>query len=1128
MKSLADRFDFDDDALDPGDQDMLQGTLWRVYDKDNGSAERRLRTWRKTGSPIDNDLRNLWRHEMRQVRRLMRYRNAGDVIVNVLEELEDEDEFAVLLADRGDPLTTSQVRGRGRGREAPIGRKRILVWQNISRVARALGILHDHSIVHGRLTTACIFTEGSSEPDFRLSGFEWSVRLATDMETAPAAHSWSQFALPRSFRSDWSALGKIAAQLLCEDNLVDASSNVDGPMTDLERSVLSLLLVPRSNQPLDAQIVIRDIEAVVVDLQRMESGRRGELVLLPNPSTLGPALVERLGTAIDPDSFEAHCRWLEADLRYDVRVAPRFATDQRRQCELVTDTFRYIIEPLSGIEDWRIGYLKVLIPNDGRGTGASEPRQLHSPIRVVPNRKEARETVRHLGQSAIEWDPFSKPLEASSLDAADVRDALLAIEVIEAVVATLNAFPVTLDEFDAQQERFVVSLLQDEGHRKLVETAGLRPDAERLEDMLGLEDDIPWRLSNSPKLGWDANGDADAEFVEQRNGPKGLQYIFTGVTPPDGPLFLKPPRDLGTESAVRRRLRNIMLLQGRTDVTSGLDDPWTARRSRRAQELDGAPDETLDVPKRKALDLIAQTEPYVYVVGPPGVGKTYLVARMLAKILRNKPEARILVAAQSHEALKNIHETLHVQLDDRAIVVRIGNDEDRFAELDASAIKSLTRIRESTAVQDRAFSKYREALDQTLAAYDRDQKSRPHMLSRVGDLIMHSANVVLAGLNSMTISDFVEASEEFDWVIIEEAARATGPELAGALALAPRKILIGDHHQLPPHRADEVARRFESGIAYQLLSMAEDRLGFSPDIDELLILLQALVADEDRFKTTLGRANRLLEPFRTIVTDDERYLQQNGESHRRISITLTEQRRMDPTIAEIISNVFYSGELTTAKEISERPLPFRATSAMPTEPVIVVDFPSLMNTNRDGPFERKQSKSPSNPSEAIEVIKALQCLEGIPERRPTLAVLSPYSGQVEVLKQKMHKAFPDTGAPAGFRPVRSDLGFVGTVDAFQGSEADVVILSLVRNNGMVGGRALGFLRDRRRMNVAFSRAKHKLIVVTSVQFLDLAAKGMDPKGVDPKWRFLRSLVSELRSRDAENKGVRFLAPGAFN
>ena len=565
-------------------------------------------------------------------------------------------------------------------------------------------------------------------------------------------------------------------------------------------------------------------------------------------------------------------------------------------------------------------------------------------------------------------------------------------------------------------------------------------------------------------------------------------------------------------------------------MTTGLDDPWGSRRIRPAAELSSLPDETLDQPKIQALELIAQTEPYVYVVGPPGVGKTYLVSRMIKQILVNKPNARILVTAQSHEALKNIHETLSTALPDDVIVVRIGNDENRFAELDATALETLTKLRGSDALKEPSFANFRRSLDGTLAEYAAEKTSRPQMISRVGDLLMHSANVVLAGLNSMTISDFAEDSEEFDWLIVEEAARALGPELAGALSLAPRKVLIGDHNQLPPHRVDEVARRFEPEVAMKILNIAEERLDFSSEAEELLPMLRALIKDEKRFSDTIARANRLLEPFRTMVTEDEKEAELNGKSHRRISVTLTEQRRMHPIIAELVSQVFYAGKLTTAKDAVLRDVPFQVAGALPQDPIVVIDFPSLQSTDRNSAFEQRQGKSLSNPSEAREVIRALRCLEGTAKAgtEPTLAILSPYNGQVELIRQKLIKAFPHSGAPKGFRPVRDELGFVGTVDAFQGSEADVVLLSLVRNNSKVGGGGLGFLRDRRRMNVAISRAKHKLVIVTSLTFMDLAAKGMSPKGTDPKWAFVRDLVRELRERDDNSSGVRLLAPGDLN
>lgn len=1129
LKSLSDRFEFEEDAVSTGEVAMLQGTLWRVYDSANGSAERRLRTWRKTGTDIDDELRSLWRHEMRQVRRLMRYREANDLIVDVLEELEDDQEFALLLADRGDPVSP---RGRGgRPIEMPIGRKRILVWQNISRIARALGILHDQAIVHGRLTLDCIFSHGDNEPDFRLSGFEWSVRLEAEEADGQVVRSRSLPTPPCSFRSDWDALGAIAIKLLGE-SISNTELRDDGTnLTALENGVLNLLRLPRPNQPLDSQIVARDIEAVIADLKRLGRGRRGQLILLPNPATIGPKLIEHIGIDIDPDDFAAHCRWIQEDLRSEVRVAARFEGDDREQCELVTKSFRYIIEPVRHADDWRIGFLKVLIPNDGRGTGTAEPRPLDSPVQVVPNRKEAFEVVRRLGDSAIEWDQFARPPEANELAPADVRDALLAIEVIEAVAATFDAFPVTLEQGDVQSGRVLLRLVSGPDHQKLVDQAGLRPDAERLAEMLAKSDDTPWRLSNSPKLGWSGLGDVDIDFIQQEtlsNGGNG--YTFECSEVPVGNLYLKPPRELGNESQIRRRLRNIVLLNGRTDVTFGLDDPWSSRRVRPAAELIGQPDETLDGPKLRALELIAQTEPYVYIVGPPGVGKTYLVSRMVNQILVNKPNARILVTAQSHEALKNIQDTLTAALPSEVIVVRIGNDENRFAELDDTALGTIVKLRNSSALTASSFANFRRSLDGTISEYTNHQSSRPQMISRIGDLLLHSANVVLAGLNSMTISDFAEDSEEFDWLIVEEAARALGPELAGALSLAPRKIMIGDHNQLPPHRVDQVAKRFEPEVALKILNIAEERLDLSSEAEGLLPMLKALLTDKRRFGDTIARANRLLEPFRTMVTEDEKEAEVNGEKHRRISFTLTEQRRMHPVIADVVSQVFYAGELTTEKNVIRRVTPFTVSGALPLDPVVVIDFPTLQSTDRTCPFEERHGKSPTNPSEADELIRALKCLEGTANGaiEPTLAILSPYNGQVELIRQKLLKAYPCSGGPKGFRPVRDQLGFVGTVDAFQGSEADVVLLSLVRNNSKVGGGGLGFLRDRRRMNVAISRARHKLIIVASLQFMDLAAKGMNPKGNDPKWAFVRDLVRELRERDRIGNGVRILKPGVLD
>ncbi|MGY3465426.1 superfamily I DNA and/or RNA helicase [Bradyrhizobium sp. LM6.11] len=70
-----------------------------------------------------------------------------------------------------------------------------------------------------------------------------------------------------------------------------------------------------------------------------------------------------------------------------------------------------------------------------------------------------------------------------------------------------------------------------------------------------------------------------------------------------------------------------------------------------------------------------------------------------------------------------------------------------------------------------------------------------------------------------------------------------------------------------------------------------------------------------------------------------------------------------------------------------------------------------------------------------------------------------------------------------FEPALGEDGYCGTVDSFQGDQADAVLISLVRNNEKATIKsALGFLEDSRRMNVLLSRAKWRMIVVGSLSF----------------------------------------------
>lgn len=99
-----------------------------------------------------------------------------------------------------------------------------------------------------------------------------------------------------------------------------------------------------------------------------------------------------------------------------------------------------------------------------------------------------------------------------------------------------------------------------------------------------------------------------------------------------------------------------------------------------------------------------------------------------------------------------------------------------------------------------------------------------------------------------------------------------------------------------------------------------------------------------------------------------------------------------------------------------------------------------------------------------------------------------------------------------------DDGFFGTVDSFQGNEADVVIVSLVRNNSRTGTGALGFLSEPQRMNVLLSRAKWRLIIIGSLDFLRACTStdGSSSRD-DNQLKFLSCIIRYLTPDDGMSR-----------
>jgi len=92
------------------------------------------------------------------------------------------------------------------------------------------------------------------------------------------------------------------------------------------------------------------------------------------------------------------------------------------------------------------------------------------------------------------------------------------------------------------------------------------------------------------------------------------------------------------------------------------------------------------------------------------------------------------------------------------------------------------------------------------------------------NLLLRSSDVTIATTSSYVIEEMIADGEQFDWVVIEEAARALGAELIGALLLGNRRIMIGDHRQLSPFDLVDRQKFYDMAVATELLADARAQI----------------------------------------------------------------------------------------------------------------------------------------------------------------------------------------------------------------------------------------------------------------------------------------------------------------
>ena len=655
--SLEDRFVFIGDGVAPEDQAALRSALFEVEDRISG-AEQCLKLWRKTKSPVDDDLRQLWLHEMRQVQRVMSYTGARDVIVDVLEFVEDDEYLGVVLERIGRPLSErlQRVSRQHWLRNLGAPRARVLFWRNIKQLAGALGIIHAQGLVHGRITADVIMTECADEPDFQLGGFEWSLWLSGDLSERSHAKIGPTAAVNRaesySFAQDWRALGLLAAG--CLGFVVKASGDVqpngrsDPPivLNVSERVLLKRLVVPARMDQLDADSIGRSIDDLVASVARSVSARAGAFVLtFDRQAKLGEAVYDATDGEIPIDEYRRQIEWVRADLDGGATLlVPRTFDPATSWLRLITDAMIYKLRAFreEGSVVWDVAVCQAAEFRTGAfSLGDHDEHAFLQPVMIAGNSREAQELRGRLGPDALDWSAFGHPRREvhPSLETDTVRRALLLVQTIEAVVKALEVYPVEiLDTGRRDGRRFVVLRAEPNNDRdRIAKRVGISESAAALKRLFEDEHrdaDAKWRISQAMSLGSTRTGDVVASFVDvvDHRGRRAYQFEIDEELPEGRLFFLRTEQDTGTEQVIGRRFRNIKALDTRVDLAEMLADPWRVRRADRdGLSEDARKDEAfldLDKPKQDALVSLWATLPSFFVVGPPGVGKTKLATEV--------------------------------------------------------------------------------------------------------------------------------------------------------------------------------------------------------------------------------------------------------------------------------------------------------------------------------------------------------------------------------------------------------------------------------------------------------------------------------------------------------------------
>jgi DNA replication ATP-dependent helicase Dna2 len=445
---------------------------------------------------------------------------------------------------------------------------------------------------------------------------------------------------------------------------------------------------------------------------------------------------------------------------------------------------------------------------------------------------------------------------------------------------------------------------------------------------------------------------------------------------------------------------------------------------------------SLNHAQQKAVQKALCAQDYALIQGMPGTGKSSTIT-LLGRLLVARGK-RVLITSYTHSAVDNIM----IKLMEKGMADREPN----------SGKSLLVRIEQR---RQSCHETVKQILCSELAReYERTVESpSAESLKKV----VSGARIVGVSALSLPRSSLLK-HEDFDVVIVDEAGQMNQPVTLGALMSASTFILVGDHKQLPPLVNSEIAE--SGGYGISMLKRLADK---HPDAVAPLTMQYRM--NEDICK----------------VSSEATY----GGVLKCANDNVKLQRLQLPAYPNMLP-IHTAGTFSWLKMVIDpsRPVVFVDTDNVRID-VNVGDKGGQSSTHRND-FDPLESKiggraggSIVNKTEALLIRYILEGLVSCGLDMKCVGVVSPYRAQIRIMEECSRMSSLK----------KQGLEF-STIDKYQGRDKSVIILSFVRSNEK--GNAGRLLQDARRLNVALTRAKCKMIAVGSFKTLSCGSVPLKP------------------------------------